>query len=114
MYLAEQEVEVGVDKDLNLLAELFLDFFLADAAEVGRALADAPQGQGAPLPRHLLGQLGSLPVDVRSGEVEAGLVAPVDQLVVGGVEGERLHHVGAGAQELTVEAHHLLTNFWTG
>ena len=36
----------------------------------------------------------------------AGLVAPVRQFVVGGVEGEGLHDVAAGTQELSVQLHH--------
>lgn len=37
---------------------------------------------------------------------EARIVASVRQLVVAGVEGERLHDVGAGPQELSVQLAH--------
>ena len=67
-------------------------------------MADAAEGQGAIFGCHLLGQFGGTPVDISTGKVLARLVAPVDELVVGGVEGEGLHHVGAGAKELTVQA----------
>ena len=42
-------------------------------------------------------------VDGGAGEPLLGGVAAVLQLVVARVEGERLHHVGPGAQELAVQ-----------
>ena len=100
---AEEEVEAVIDEDLALLPELLLDLVLAGAREVGGALADAAQGEGVPLARHLLGVVGRRLVDGGAGELLAGVVAAVLQLVVARVEGERLHDVGSGAQELAVQ-----------
>lgn len=45
---------------------------------------------------------------------EARTVASVRQLVVAGVEGERLHDVGAGPQELSVQLTHYNANAQLG
>ena len=103
-YLAEQKVKVSLDEDLNLLPELGLDFGLSGSAQVGRALGDATEGEGVAFGRDLLGKLGRLLVDGVAGVLLGGGVAAVVQLVVGGVEGEGLHHVGSGAEELAVES----------
>jgi hypothetical protein len=103
LYLAQQKVEPVFLKDLALLPELFLDLLLAGPGEVGRALADSAKGEGTALCSDLLGQIGGGLVDGLASVLGASLVAAVGQLVVAGIEGEGLHHVGAGAEELAVE-----------
>ena len=39
-------------------------------------------------------------------ELISGVVPPVAQFVIGGVERERLHHIGAGPQKLPVQLPH--------
>ena len=43
-YLTEKEVQVVLDEDLDLFAELLLHGLLALAAQVGRGLADTSEG----------------------------------------------------------------------
>ena len=99
-----------LDEDLALFPELGLDLVLAGAGEVGRALADAAEGEGVALGRDLLGVVGRGLVDGGAGELLARVVAAVLQLVVARVEGERLHHVGPGAQELAVQLQDWIPN----
>ncbi len=45
-------------------------------------------------------------IECTDGVFALGLVSPVLQLVVAGVEGERLHDVTSGAQKLPVQLAH--------
>ncbi len=80
-----------------------MNFGLAGAAEVGRALRNASESQGSAFGCDLFGEFGGPLVDGVAGVLLGGRVAAVVELVVAGVEGEGLHHVRAGAQELAVE-----------
>ncbi len=80
-----------------------MNFGLAGAAEVGRALRNATESQGSSFGCDLFGEFGGSLVDGVAGVLFGGRVTTVVKLVVAGVEGEGLHHVGAGAQELAME-----------
>ena len=102
-HLAQQEVQPFLHEDFDLLPVLGLDLLLGLAGEVGRALADPTQHQGVSLISHGPRYLAGLPVDGLHPDLHSCLVSSVDELVLAGVEGEGLHDVGPGSQELPVQ-----------
>ena len=102
-HLAQQEVHPLLHEDVDLLPVLGLHLLLTLPGQIGRALTDPAQHQSVALVGDFSGDLAGLPVDGLHSYLHPGLVAPVDQLVLAGVEGEGLHHVCPGPEELPVE-----------